>query len=82
VSTPVYTPEPVVTPAPKAVDVDNAAAGKIISTSTYTKDGIVYEVAIEEVAVTVTVTDDGVYKKRHRRHADAHLKRHAGFGRR
>lgn len=68
-------PKPIVTPAPKE-EVD--PVGKIISTSTYTKDGIVYEVAIEEVAVTVTVTDDAAYKHKHRRHADAHLRRHLG----
>ncbi|KAH7079756.1 hypothetical protein FB567DRAFT_533286 [Paraphoma chrysanthemicola] len=70
-----YTPEvaPVVTPAPKPEPANGA---KIISTSTYTKDGIVYEVAIEEVEVIVTVTE-GQYKHKHRRHADAHARRGA-----
>ncbi|KAF2024383.1 hypothetical protein EK21DRAFT_78795 [Setomelanomma holmii] len=71
-------PSPVVTPAPAKQEVDDAAAGKIISTSTYTSNGIVYEVAIEEVAVTVTVTDDAAYKHKHRRHADVHARRHIG----
>jgi hypothetical protein len=40
----------------------------------------VYEVAIEEVAVTVTVTDDAA--KKHRRHAAAHLRKRGVAGRR
>lgn len=68
---------PIVTPAPAPAKQD--ADGNIVSTTTYTSAGIVYEVAIEEVAVTVTVTDDGAaYKHKHRRHADAHGRRHIG----
>lgn len=52
--------------APKQ-DVD----GSIISTTTYTSAGTVYEVAIKEVAVTVTVEDNS-YKAKHRRHAHLH----------
>jgi hypothetical protein len=64
-------PAPVMT---LSASIEDAAApeGKIVSTSTYTKDGIVYEVAIEEVYVTVTV--DAAAKLR--RHAHAH-RRHA-----
>lgn len=67
---------PAVTPAP-VVDAA-AAAGKIVSTTTYTSNGIEYIVAIEEVAVTVTVTEGGVYKRSNKRqaHAKAH-QRHA-----
>lgn len=55
---------PAVTPAPEYTqDVG------IISTTTYTSAGTVYEVAIKEVQVTVTV--EAAYKKA-RRHADAH----------
>lgn len=67
---------PVVTAAPAKQEVDNAVNGKIISTTTYTSGGIVYEVAIEEVAVTVTVTDDAA--KKHRRHANAHMRKRGG----
>jgi hypothetical protein len=63
---------PVVTPAPDASKANDGK--KIISTTTYTSAGVVYEVAIEEVMVTVTVTEDGAYKKA-RRHA--HVKAHA-----
>ncbi|KAJ4377492.1 hypothetical protein N0V83_000317 [Neocucurbitaria cava] len=47
------------------------ADGSIISTTTYTSAGTVYEVAIKEIAVTVTIEDDS-YKARHRRHAHLH----------
>ena len=62
---------PAITPS---ANLDDAAApeGKIVSTSIYTKDGIVYEVAIEEVYVTVTADAAA----RRRRHAHAH-RRHA-----
>lgn len=53
---------PAVTPAPVGEPAD-AAKGKIISTSTYTKDGVVHEVVIEEVPVYVTV--DAPPAKRH-----------------
>ncbi|KAF1998178.1 hypothetical protein P154DRAFT_495796 [Amniculicola lignicola CBS 123094] len=74
---------PALTPAPS----EKAPVGKIISTSTYTSAGIVYEVAIEEIAVTVTVEADGspvpsaaaqVYKKRHAHHH--HLRRDREHG--
>jgi len=54
-----------ITPAPAKGPQDDGK--KIVSTTTYTSAGVVYEVAIEEVAVTVTVTED--YKRKHRRHA-------------
>jgi hypothetical protein len=58
---------PAITPS---ANLEDAAApeGKIVSTSTYTKDGIVYVVAIEEVYVTVTA--DAAAKRR--RHVHAH----------
>lgn len=66
-------PAPAVTPAPVAAAPQNG--GKIISTTVYTSAGVVYEVAIEEVAVTTTVTED--YQQKHRRHAHAraHMKK-------
>ncbi|KAH7413660.1 hypothetical protein DE146DRAFT_2465 [Phaeosphaeria sp. MPI-PUGE-AT-0046c] len=67
---------PMVTAAPAKQEVDDAVGGKIVSTTTYTSGGIVYEVAIEEVAVTVTVTDTSA--KKHRRHANAHLRKRGG----
>ncbi|KAH8731733.1 hypothetical protein GQ44DRAFT_603215 [Phaeosphaeriaceae sp. PMI808] len=67
---------PVVTPAPTKAEVEKAAAGKIVSTSTYTSNGIVYEVAIEEVAVTITVTDSDYKKYRRHAHAKKHFGRH------
>jgi hypothetical protein len=63
---------PAITPPPKKQEA--APAGKIISTSTYTSAGVVYEVAIEEVAYTVTVTEDS-YKHKHKRHAH-HRRQH------
>ncbi|KAF9691249.1 hypothetical protein EKO04_010711 [Ascochyta lentis] len=59
---------PAVTPSP---NLSSAAppVGSIITTEVYTKDGVVYEVAIEEVVVYVTV--DAAYRKA-RRHAHAH----------
>jgi hypothetical protein len=69
---------PIVTPAPAPAKQDVDPKGNIVATTTYTSAGVVYEVAIEEVAVTVTVTDDSAYKHKHRRHADAHHRRHIG----
>lgn len=46
--------------------------GSIISTKIYTENGIVYEVAIEEIVITTTV--DAAYKKA-RRHAHVHRRR-------
>jgi hypothetical protein len=66
---------PVVTAAANIEDAVNAN-GKIVSTTTYTSSGIVYEVAIEEVAVTVTVTDTAA--KKHRRHVEAHRRQKRG----
>jgi hypothetical protein len=57
---------PAVTPAPVGEPAD-PAKGKIISTSTYTKDGVVHEVVIEEVPVYVTVEAPAA-----KRHAHAH----------
>jgi hypothetical protein len=57
---------PAVTPPPAGEPAD-AAKGKIISTSTYTKDGVVHEVVIEEVPVYVTV-DAPAAAKRHSHH--------------
>jgi hypothetical protein len=70
---------PIITPAPAKQAVDDAANGKIVSTTTYTSNGIEYVVAIEEVEVVVTVTDDGAYKRSNKRHAHAkaHQRRHA-----
>jgi hypothetical protein len=67
---------PVVTPIANIADAV-ADKANIVSTSTYTKDGIVYEVAIDLVEVTVTVTDTADAKK-HRRHADAHRRARRG----
>lgn len=53
---------PAITPSPILDDAVDPA-GSIISTKVYTDDGIVYEVAIEEVVVTTTV--DAAYRKRH-----------------
>jgi hypothetical protein len=63
---------PAITPPPKKQEA--APDGKIISTSTYTSAGVVYEVAIEEIAVTVTVTEDS-YKHKHKRHVH-HRRQH------
>jgi hypothetical protein len=69
---------PVVTPAPAKQAVDDAKNGKIVSTTTYTSEGIEYVVAIEEVMVVVTVTEDAPVKRSERmRHAKAHQRRHA-----
>lgn len=55
---PVPTPPPAAAPAP----------GKVISTSTYTSAGVVYEVAIEEVPVYVTVEVPAAAHKHRRAH--------------
>jgi hypothetical protein len=69
---------PVVTPAPAKQEVDAAQAGNIVSTTTYTSNGIEYVVAIEEVQVVVTVTEEAPIKRGERmRHAKAHQRRHA-----
>jgi hypothetical protein len=60
---------PAVTASPNLEDAA-APEGKIVSTSTYTKDGIVYMVAIEEVYVTVTA--DAAAKRRRHVHARRH----------
>ena len=62
-------PAPAVTAA--AVVADAAEDDSIISTTTYTKDGVVYEVAIKEVIQTVTV------EAKRRRHAHKHRRDHA-----
>ncbi|KAF1830520.1 WSC domain-containing protein [Decorospora gaudefroyi] len=56
---------PAVTAAALADDAISSDDG-IVSTSTYTSEGIVYEVAIKEIAVTVTV------EAKRRRHAHMH----------
>lgn len=63
---------PVVTPVANIADAVGDKAN-IVGYTTYTKDGIVYEVAIEEVVTTVTVTDSAA--KKHRRHVEAHNRR-------
>lgn len=60
---------PAVTPSPSLSDAADSE-GSIISTKIYTENGIVYEVAIEEVVVTTTV--DSAFR---RRHAHAHRRR-------
>ncbi|KAF2125280.1 hypothetical protein P153DRAFT_299688 [Dothidotthia symphoricarpi CBS 119687] len=60
---------PLITPSPSSGA--DAAQTSDCSTTTYTKDGILYEIAIEEV--TVTVTQEAGYKAR--RHANAHRRR-------
>jgi hypothetical protein len=60
-----------------AAVLSEAKDANIVRTTTYTSEGIVYEVAIEEVAVTVTVTDDAA--KKHRRHADVHRRAKRGL---
>jgi len=69
---------PAVTPAPAPAKQNVDPNAKIVSTTTYTSAGVVYEVAIEEVVVVVTVTEDAAYKPKHRRHADAHVRKHLG----
>lgn len=65
-----YSAAPAVTPKPAA---ETPVDGNIISTSTYTKDGVVYLVAIKEVIVYVTVSEDAAgYKARRHAHAHAH----------
>lgn len=66
---------PAVTPAPDVKDApDSDADGSIVSTTTYTSAGTVYEVAIKEIAVTVTV--EAAYKNKMRRHAHVHRRDH------
>lgn len=66
---------PVVTPAP-APPAGEQPKGSIIGTSTFTKDGIVHEVAIEEIAVTVYVTPTPAAAPKPRRHVHhAHFHR-------
>jgi hypothetical protein len=66
-------PLPAVTPL---ADIANALKDdEVVSTSTYTKDGVVYEVAIVEVVVTTTVGAD------RRRHAHKHRREHGHMGR-
>lgn len=60
---------PAITPSPSLNDAADPE-GSIISTKIYTENGIVYEVAIEEVVVTTTV--DSAFR---RRHAHAHRRR-------
>jgi hypothetical protein len=65
---------PAVTPLANVADA--AKNDEIVSTSTYTKDGVVYEVAIVEVVVTTTVAAD------YRRHAHKHRRgQHGAFAR-
>jgi hypothetical protein len=69
-STAGYPAAPAVTPL---ADIADALVGdEAVSTSTYTKDGVVYEVAIVEVVVTTTVGAD------YRRHAHKHRRGHFG----
>ena len=63
-SAPAAPAAPAVTQAPKAEDA--VEDDGIVSTTTYTSEGVVYEVAIKEVAVTVTVD------AKRRRHAHMH----------
>ncbi|KAF1848139.1 WSC domain-containing protein [Cucurbitaria berberidis CBS 394.84] len=69
-------PEPIKPTVTVAADIKNAPKtnedGSILSTTTYTSAGTVYEVAIKEVAVTVTVEEPAKYKNR--RHAHLHRK--------
>jgi len=72
---------PAITPAAVA---QNSAPndGGVISTSTYTKDGVVYEVCIKEVEVTVTVTEGAEATPSHyRRHAHMHRRGEHGLAR-
>jgi hypothetical protein len=55
---------PAVTPAANVADAKSNDDG-IVSTSIYTKDGIVYEVAIKEVIETVTLDS---MRRRHAHH--------------
>lgn len=55
-------------PAPTEMIAPDPQKGSIVSTSTYTSAGVVYDVAIEEVVVYVTV-DDSAPKPKQRRHA-------------
>lgn len=61
-------------PAPTPPPADQPK-GSIVATSTYTSAGTVYEVAIEEVAVFVTVEAAPAAPK-HRRHLHAHHMHH------
>lgn len=67
---------PVVTPAAEIKDAAPKEDDDIISTTTYTKDGVVYEVCIKEVEVTVTVTEDEpeATPANYRRHVHRHLR--------
>jgi hypothetical protein len=56
---------PAVTPAANVADAKSGGDDDIVSTSIYTKDGIVYEVAIKEVIETVTVD---AMRRRHAHH--------------
>ncbi|KAF2851877.1 hypothetical protein T440DRAFT_46390 [Plenodomus tracheiphilus IPT5] len=60
-----------------AADIKDAAPAKddgILSTTTYTKDGVVYEVCIKEVEITVTVSADEpeATPANYRRHVHRH----------
>lgn len=62
---------PAITPAADINDAPKSDAdGSIVSTTTYTLSGTVYEVAIKEVIQTVTV--EAAYKNKLRRHAHVH----------
>lgn len=67
---------PAVTPAPAAAPSNanyNGNDDGIVSTSIYTKDGVVYEVCIKQVEVTVTITEGAEPTPAHyRRHAHVH----------
>ncbi|KAI8933058.1 hypothetical protein NX059_009704 [Plenodomus lindquistii] len=70
---------PTVTPAADIKDAAPPADDGIISTTVYTKDGIVYEVAIKEIEVTVTLNEDGTVATpaaNYRRHAHRHRREH------
>ncbi|CAA9963056.1 wsc domain-containing protein [Pyrenophora teres f. maculata] len=70
-------PTPAAPPAAitPVADPDADEDGSIISTSTYVKDGVVYEVVIKEVITYVTVNS------KRRRHAHKHRREHGVLGR-
>lgn len=69
---------PAVTPPPAAEAAP--AKGSVISTTTYTSAGVVYEVVIEEVPVYVTVEAPAPVGRRHARHAHKHYRRDREHG--
>ena len=71
--------QPATTPAPVA---PSEPQGSVISTSTYTSAGVVYEVEIVEVPVYVTVDTPAPAQRRHVHHGHRKQREHGILGRR